>query len=357
MTPIDYANQALATILDRYTPETLPPKGQFLYHQGVFLDGMYHVYQQTKDPALMTFIKEWIDAHLTEAGEIPAANPNQLDFLQPAIMLFPLWEQTHAPRYKQALDFVASSIKHMPTNADGGRWHKDVTPHQMWLDGLYMGGPFEAAYGATFDQPQYLDDVVKQAVLMATHTRDAVTGLWYHAYDETKESPWADPVTGCSGFFWGRSMGWVPIALLDEMQHLAPGDLRYQQLAKLTRQLLTALAKYQSADGRWYQVVDQGQRLDNWLETSCTCLYVAGMLRAIDAGILARTYLPQAERGYAAVVDHLSYEGPHLQVSRVCVGTGVGDYDFYVNRPTQANDLHGIGAFLLMCAAKAEHDQ
>lgn len=27
----------------------------------------------------------------------------------------------------------------------------------------------------------------------------------------------------------------------------------------------------------------------------------------------------------------------------------VGDYDHYIHRPVSANDLHGVGAFLLMC--------
>ena len=34
----------------------------------------------------------------------------------------------------------------------------------------------------------------------------------------------------------------------------------------------------------------------------------------------------------------------------VCIGTGVGDYRHYCERPTSVNDLHGVGAFLLMCA-------
>ena len=33
----------------------------------------------------------------------------------------------------------------------------------------------------------------------------------------------------------------------------------------------------------------------------------------------------------------------------MCIGTGVGDYEHYLARPTSANDLHGMGAFILMC--------
>ena len=39
------------------------------------------------------------------------------------------------------------------------------------------------------------------------------------------------------------------------------------------------------------------------------------------------------------------------EVDGVCIGTGVCDYKGYISRPVRANDLHGVGAFLLMCAA------
>jgi len=41
-------------------------------------------------------------------------------------------------------------------------------------------------------------------------------------------------------------------------------------------------------------------------------------------------------------------------LSGVCIGTGVGDYAHYINRPTTENDLHGMGAFVLMCADTKE---
>ncbi len=39
-------------------------------------------------------------------------------------------------------------------------------------------------------------------------------------------------------------------------------------------------------------------------------------------------------------------------------GTCVGDYAFYCARPTSENDLHGAGAFILMCTEvyKAFHE-
>ncbi|WNR45558.1 glycoside hydrolase family 88 protein [Paenibacillus roseipurpureus] len=87
-------------------------------------------------------------------------------------------------------------------------------PNQMWLDGLYMAGPIAVQYGKTFGEPDYFDMMTYQAILMESHTKDPITGLFYHGWDETKTAEWADPVTGLAPEFWGRALGWYPVALL-----------------------------------------------------------------------------------------------------------------------------------------------
>ena len=46
----------------------------------------------------------------------------------------------------------------------------------------------------------------------------------------------------------------------------------------------------------------------------------------------------------------LDFGRENLLAGNVCIGTGVGDYRHYCERPVSVNDLHGVGAFLLMCA-------
>ena len=41
-------------------------------------------------------------------------------------------------------DAVYAQYAHIPRCACGGYCHKPDLPGQMWLDGLYMGGPFLA---------------------------------------------------------------------------------------------------------------------------------------------------------------------------------------------------------------------
>ena len=89
---------------------------------------------------------------------------------------------------------------------------------------------------------------------------------------------------------------------------------------------------------------------DNWPENSCSCLYTAAICKAVRLGILEEGYLAYARKGFEGVINSLKRSGDDLLIGDVCVGTGVGDYTHYINRPTSVNDLHGVGAFLIMCA-------
>lgn len=348
--PLFYAKASVDTMMRKFEAADLPPKGRFHYHQGVFLSGVHKVWEICREEKYYQYVKDWVDSCINEDGEILQFDRGQLDDLQPGILLFPLMENTPDPRYKKALEVLMAILKEFPRNREGGFWHKDVCQDQMWLDGLYMGGPIAAEYSVKFDAPEYMEISVEQALLMEKKTRDEKTGLWYHAWDSEKKRPWADPETGLSPEFWGRSIGWVPVAILDELDFLPANHPKRAELERLVRELMTAVCRYQSEQGRWYQVVDKGGNSGNWLETSCSCLFVAAVCKAVRKGILSGDFMQYAEKGYKGVISSLGWDGEDLLVGDVCVGTGVGDYKHYCDRPTSVNDLHGVGAFLIMCA-------
>lgn len=347
--PLYYALAACDTMMRTFAPESLPPPGRFHYHQGVFLSGMMETYRLSGEAKLLTYVKAWVDSLVNPYGDIISFNPGQLDDLQPGVLLFPLYEQTGDKRYKTAMDTIAWFYERFPKTSSGGFWHNAMSRDQMWLDGLYMAGPFLAQYAAAFNRPGLLDVIVRQAELMEHYTRDAKTRLWRHAVDLHKCHPWADPRTGCSPEFWGRAMGWVPVALLNEMDFM---DGQYKEtLARITRGLLLALIPYQDeTSGLWYQVVDKGGEPGNWLETSCTCLYAAAICTAVRTGVLDPSALATAEKAVTGVLTRLRYDGDALLIPDICEGTWIGDYAFYCSRKRCVNDLHGVGAFLLMCA-------
>jgi len=347
--PLAYALAACDTMMRRFAPADLPPVGRFHYHQGVFLSGVMETYRLCGEQKLFDYVRGWVDSIVDEYGDIRNFNPGQLDDLEPGGLLFPLYTATQDTRYKYAMDTVLWFYEHFPKNSFGGFWHNGMGRDQMWLDGLYMAGPFLAQYAKEFDRPDLMDVVTLQAQLMERFTRDPKTGLWYHAVDLLKRHGWADPVTGCSPAFWGRAMGWVPVALLNEMDFMDAPHRR--ALARITRDLLCALIPYQDAEtGLWYEVVDKGNQTGNWLETSCSCLYTAGLCKAVRLGVLSADTLPAAQKAITGIISRLTCDGDNVLIHDICEGTWIGDYDFYVGRKRCVNDLHGVGAFLIMCA-------
>jgi unsaturated rhamnogalacturonyl hydrolase len=334
----------------KFAAPDLPPKEHFHYHQGVFLSGVYQAYLLSGDERYYSYMKDWIDSSFDAEGRILHYHHAELDDIQPGILIFPLWAKTGDIRYRKALESVYRQVGDIPRNPEGGFWHKTNYTDQMWLDGLYMAGPFCAEYGKVFQLPELQELVIQQALLMERKTRDPNTGLLYHACDLSKAKEWANPETGCSAEFWGRSIGWVPVALLDDLDFIDAGVPGREELVRMMKDLLTAVCKYQSDDGRWYQVVNKGGQPGNWLENSCSSLYVAALCKAVRQGYLDAKYAAQAIKGYHGVINSLERDGDDLLVGNVCIGTGVGDYEFYCKRPVSVNDLHGVGAFLLMCA-------
>lgn len=210
---------------------------------------------------------------------------------------------------------------------------------------------------------QYVKDWVDSVITPQGEIKSADMGqfddmqpgiLLYPLYQRTgdkkyKKVEWADPETGCSPEFWGRAMGWVPVALLDELDFIPLEHAGKKELEEMAVNLLKSLVAFQSEEGRWYQVVDKGADSGNWLENSCSYLYVAALCKAVRKGLLDREYLKYAQKGYEAVINSLTWKGVDLLVGDVCIGTGVGNYEHYIHRPASTNDLHGVGAFLLMC--------
>jgi unsaturated rhamnogalacturonyl hydrolase len=123
-----------------------------------------------------------------------------------------------------------------------------------------------------------------------------------------------------------------------------------KELIALVGQLTSAYAKYQDrATGLWYQIVDKRAVAENWLETSSSSMYTYTISKAIERGYISHKALPVALSGYRGVVTQLTHDSDgYLHIHNICGGTNVGDLNFYLNRPRNTDDFHGLGAFLIM---------
>jgi unsaturated rhamnogalacturonyl hydrolase len=65
----------------------------------------------------------------------------------------------------------------------------------------------------------------------------------------------------------------------------------------------------------------------------------------MQQGTIDASYASAMAKGFNGVLQEVSAAG---DVSNICVGTNVGDAAYYFARTRATNDMHGLGAFLLM---------
>ncbi|MFP7275506.1 glycoside hydrolase family 105 protein [Bacillus paralicheniformis] len=348
-TPLYIAEEAAKTIMKAYTSEELPPAGRWHYHQGVFLCGLIRLWEETGKEAYFNYVKEYANELIDGCGNFYFRR-DELDAIQAGLILYPLYDETGDERYRKAAKKLKGLFDTLNQTEEGGFWHKDKYPYQMWLDGLYMGGPFALKYARAFNEPELYDMVILEEKLMRKHTKDCRTGLYYHAWDEKREMPWADPVSGCSPEFWGRSIGWYALALSDMIELLPQGHDTRQEWTRVLQEMVKSIANFQDErTGLWHQVVDKGGLPDNWLESSCSCLYMYAMTKGARMGYIDSSYIDRAAKAFKGLVEEKielsAKEG--LLLKDICVGTSAGTYDYYVGREKSTNDLHGVGALIM----------
>ena len=73
------------------------------------------------------------------------------------------------------------------------------------------------------------------------------------------------------------------------------------------------------------------------------------MKKLIEYGIIDKEYAIVAMRGYSGIIDTIEYgESNEMILKDICEGVIVGD-SYFAKKSEYKNDLHGTGAFVLMC--------
>ena len=177
-----WAAEACDSLMARYpSAADLPPANRWHYHQGIFLYGMLKLWEHNGDARYLNYLKSYADAIIDEYGNFSFAR-DELDSIMAGLILFTLDEQFEDSRYRAAADKLIGLFSTLNQTSEGGYWHKDKYPYQMWLDGLYMGGVFAMIYGSKYAEPQLLDMVLEQERLMNRYMKDERSGLLYHAW-------------------------------------------------------------------------------------------------------------------------------------------------------------------------------
>jgi unsaturated rhamnogalacturonyl hydrolase len=328
------------------------------YIDGCMITALLAMADITGEKAYFDFAESFIDWFVLEDGSIKTYEPDKktLDDVNEGRVLFTLYERTGKEKYRKAAELIYEQLQRQPRTFEGSFWHKDIYPNQVWLDGIYMALPFIALYEKTFGNGDY-SDVYKQIITVREHMFDEKKKLYYHGYDASRKAFWADPVTGLSKNFWLRSIGWFAVALADLMEIL-PADDQRKKLEAIFAELMEGIAPYSDEKtGMYYQVVDQGGREGNYLETSGSSMIAYAMLKGARLGLLPKEYAAKGSKTFNGIVDkYLSFTDDEMNLEGICLVAGLGpennrrrdgSYEYYISEPIVKNDAKGVAPFLL----------
>lgn len=342
---------------------------KFGYCQGLEVKAFFQLAEQMKQQGKTIEAKryeqyalDYADLFVTEDGDILSYDyvngHRNLDMINSGKVLFDAYHLTGDEKYRKALDLLYSAITKHPRNSLGGFWHKENYPWQMWLDGLYMCSPFLAQYGQEFNHPDCIDDAIHQCLLVRDHLRDPKTGLYFHAWDEKRQQQWCDPATGLSHHFWGRSIGWWTMAVIDVLDYVPANHPKRKQLIAIVDDLAKTMLRY-CDDGCWYQLVEIMDDGTNYREGTVTSMMLYCYTKALQKG-----YISQRRYGHVpamilqGIQQHLfrtDADGtPNLTQCCKVAGLGGnpyrdGSYQYYMSEPIRDNDPKAIGPFIMAC--------
>lgn len=331
------------------------------YCQGLELQAFYKVWEKTKDKRYFDYMKSYTDTIIDSNGKIIVYKKSDynIDKVNPGKFLFLLYSTTKEEKLRIAIDSLYSQLQSHPRTSDGGFWHKKVYPHQMWLDGLYMGTPFLAEYAMRNNLPASTDDAIHQILTMAKHGYDAKTGLYYHGWDESRSQRWSNPKTGQSPNFWSRSIGWYMMSMVDALDFIPASHPQRDEVIKILQNLTDSLLNFNDPKtGMWYQVTDKTDEKGNYLESTGSSMFIYSMVKAGQKGYLPKSYLKKGKSLYKQFVKTFIKKNNDgtISVTNCCAVAGLGgdknyrdgSFEYYISEPVRDNDPKAVAPFMMV---------
>lgn len=334
------------------------------YTTGLELKAFLDAAGRYEMPEVVQYVRDWADTMATEKGEVykyKKSNYN-VDHICPARIYFDLHDMygDQDKRYRRVTRMIREQIDSQPRTKSGEFWHKQVYPHQVWLDGFYMALPFYAEYTRRYAPKDQRDslyaDIVHQFTAGAENTLDPATGLYRHAWDESRSMFWCDPQTGLSQHAWGRATGWFAIALVEVLDYIPKDHPGRQALIDQLNYFLKVLPEWADPKtGMWYQVLDCPGREGNYQEATCSIMFVYAFLKGLRMGYIDDSHRDYILGLYPKFIDRFIRENGDGTISMTdCCAVGglggkqmrMGDFAYYLSEPIIENDCKGVGPFI-----------
>jgi unsaturated rhamnogalacturonyl hydrolase len=163
-------------------------------------------------------------------------------------------------------------------------------PPVVKAESLFWSSPLLARAGVVFGDDRFLDDAARQLFGYSGHAQDAVTHLFFRAWNPVERS--------CDEVLDARSNGFAINALVDTLEYLPFEHHRRRAIQMILTYTASGLDLHQDADGSWHEAMDDEGSPPH---PSATALLTAALARGIKLGLVQDYHRDCALRGWQAV--------------------------------------------------------
>ncbi|OYO91602.1 glycoside hydrolase 105 family protein, partial [Lachnotalea glycerini] len=165
-----------------------------------------------------------------------------------------------------------------------------------------------------------MEEAKYQFMLHIKYLTDKKTGLWFHGWSFQGNHNFTNAL-------WGRGNCWVTVAIPELLNMISCEASTHRFLLEAFKAQAKALKHYQEDTGMWHTLIDDKT---SYVETSATCGFAYGILRAVHLGYLPESYHDCAYKALSPVLKYITDDGI---VNQVSYGTAMGreSIQFYKN--------------------------
>lgn len=342
--------------VETYTMETYLPASKYVWswQHAAFLNTVVKRHEQVDSLEKQKYF-DYIEKAMNKTkGRANGKTPNGV---ASGLGMAFLYEKTGDEFYKAKCDKIYEQYLKVRRTPEGAISHLPTTL-ELWDDTVFMIGQFMIAmYRATGDE-KYLNELAQQFRLHREKLLDKKTGLWYHGWDANDKDGlpyfcgqmgWPDDETRVSGEIWGRGNGWLYVTLADALDVIPQDNPLWKEFADYLQEMVINLPEFQDEKtGHWYQLPVRKDDPENWIESSCTAMFAYGILSALKHEIVDdRIYNSAVEKAYEGLYQYSTEQTKNgLTCTNVCIGTCIGDKDYYLKRGVQKGRPFGLGMFI-----------
>lgn len=217
-----------------------------------------------------------------------------------------------------------------------------------WVDTVYMALPYYSMMGVTYNDDRYFDKVHRLFTNAKTERNcyDTEEHLWFR--DERFLPDKARTMNG-KKVFWSRGNGWVFAGLARTLDVLPEDNKYYAEYCQIFKEMAAKLRTLICEDGFWRVSLIEPDEYP-MPETSGTAFFVLGMLMGVRMGILDKSYLECAMKGFEGLTTEALEESGRIGWVQV-----VADQPGPV-RKESTND-YSVGAYLLILKELIEAEE